>query len=75
MPHITHANNILHSIFFNSELYSNYHLIYNSKGLYVHKSHISNNLKSTLSDYKGVLHCEGYDYEEDSENLVEGPFF
>ena len=23
----------------------------------------------------GVLHCEGYDYEEDPANLVEGPFF
>ena len=21
------------------------------------------------------MHCEGYDYEEDPENLVEGPFF
>ena len=34
---------------------------------------ISNNFKSTLSDYKGILHCEGYDYEEDPENLLEGP--
>ena len=28
-----------------------------------------------MSDYKGVLHCEGFDYEEDLENLLEGPFF
>ena len=28
-----------------------------------------------MSDFKGVLHCEGYDYEKDPENLVEGPFF
>ena len=75
MPHITHVNNILHSIFSNAELYNNNHQIYNSNGLYAHKSHISNNFKSTLSDYSGVLHCEGYDYEEYSENLVEGPFF
>ena len=68
-------NNTLHSIFSNAELYINNHQIYNSNGLYAHKSHISSNFKSTLSDYKGVLHCEGYDYEEDSENLVEGPFF
>ena len=73
--HITHVNKILHSIFSNAELYINNHQIYNSNGLYAHKSHISNNFKSTLSDYKGVLHCEGYDYEEDPENLVEGPFF
>ena len=31
--------------------------------------------KLTLSDYKGLLHCEGYDYEEDPENPHEGPFF
>ena len=75
MPHITQVNDILHSIFSNAELYINNHQIYNSNGLYAHKSHISNNFKSTLSDYKGIVHCEGYDYEEDPENLVEGPFF
>ena len=75
VPHITHVKNILHSIFSNAELYINNHQIYNSNGFYAHKSHISNNFKSTLSDYKGVLHCEGYDYEEDPENFVEGPFF
>ena len=56
-------------------MYINNHQIYNSNGLYAHKSHIYNSFKSTLSDYKGVLHCEGYDYEEGPENLVEGPFF
>ena len=75
VPHITHVNNILHSIFSNAELYINNHQIYNSNGLYVRKSHISNNFKGILSEYKGVVHCEGYDYEEDPENLVEGPFF
>ena len=75
MPHITHVNNNWYSIFTNAELYITNHQIYNSYGLYAHKSHLSNNFKSTLSDYKGVLHCERYDFEEDQENLVEGPFF
>ena len=75
VPHITHVNNILHSIFSNAELYNKKLQIYNSNGLYAHKSHISNNFKCTLSNYKGVLHCEGYDYKEDPENLPEGPFF
>ena len=74
-PHITHGNNILHSISSNAELYINNHQIYNSNRLYAHKSHTSNNFRSTLSDYKGVLHFEGYDYAEDPENLLEGPFF
>ena len=75
MPHITHVNNILHSIISDAELYINNQQIYDSNGLYAHRSLISNNFKSKLSDYKGVLHCEGYDYEEDPENLLEGPFF
>ena len=75
VPHITHANNILHSIFSNKELYINNHQFYNSNGLYAHKSHISNNFKSTITDFTAILHCEGYDYEEDPKNLLKGPFF
>ena len=43
VPHITHVNIILHSIFSNAELYINNHQIYKWNGLYAHKSHISNN--------------------------------
>ena len=75
VPQITHVNNIRHSIFSNAELYINNCQIYNSEGLHAHISHISNNFKTTLSDYKGVLHCEGYDYDDDPENILEGPFF
>ena len=75
VPHITHVNNILQSIFSNAKLYINNHQIYNLNGLYAHKSHISNNFESTLTDYKGVLHCEGYDYEKNPENLRKSPFF
>ena len=75
VPQITHVNNIQHSIFSNAELYINNNQIYNSNGLYAHKSHISNNFESTLTDYKGVLHCEGYDYEEVPQNILEGLFF
>ena len=57
--HITHVNTILQSVFSNAGLYNNNNQFYKSNGLYAHKSHTSNNFKSTLSDYKGVLHCEG----------------
>ena len=63
VPDNTHVNNILHSIFSNAELYINSHQINKFNELYAQKSSISNNFKGTLSDYKGVLHCEGYDYE------------
>ena len=69
VPHITHVNNILHSIYSNADLYLSNHQVYNSNGLYAHQSHISNHFKNTLTDYKGVLHREGYDYEEYPESL------
>ena len=59
VPLVTHVNNILQSIFSNVEVYINNQQIYNSNGLYAHKSYISNNFKGGISEYKGVLHCEG----------------
>ena len=43
--------------------------------MYPLKTQISNNFRGTLTDYKGVMHCGGYDYEENPQNLHEGPFF
>ena len=75
---VTYVNNIMHSIFSNVEVYINNQQIYNSNGLYAHKSYISNNFKAAISEYKGVLHCEGYDYEQDLEDIsnpLPDPFF
>ena len=53
--------------------------IYNSKWLYAHKPYLSNNFKGKISEHKGVLHCEVYDYEEYLEEIMEAllsePFF
>ena len=68
----------MHSIFSNVEVYINNQQIYNSNGLYAHKSYISNNFKTAISAYKGVLHCEGYAYEQDPEDIsnpLPDPFF
>ena len=70
---VTYVNNIMHSIFSNVEVYINSQQIYNSNGLYAQKSYISNNLKAAMSKYKGVLHCEGYGYEQDPED-INNPF-
>ena len=70
---VTHVNNILHSIFSNVEVYINNQKIYNSNGLYAHKSSISNNFKGAISENKGVLHCEGYDCEEFPDEIMEAP--
>ena len=73
VPLVTHVNNILHSIFSNVEVYINNQQIYNSNGLYAHKSFISNNFKGAIFEYKGVLHCEGYDYEKFPDEIKEAP--
>ena len=54
-------------------MYINNQQIYNSNGLDAPKSYISNNFKGAISEYKGVLHCEGYDYEEFPDKIMEAP--
>ena len=54
-------------------MYINNKQIYNSNGLYAHKSDISNNFRGALFDDKGVLHCEGYDYDELLDEFMEAP--
>ena len=73
VPLVTHVNNILHSIFPDVEVYINNQQIYNSNGLYAHKSYISNNFKRAVSEDKLVLHCKGYDYEEIPDEIMEAP--
>ena len=76
---ITHVNNIFHPIYSNVEVYINNQQIYNSNGLDAHKSYNCNNFKGAISEYKGVLHCKGYDYEEFPDEIMEAaltePFF
>ena len=73
VPLVTHVNNILHSAFSNVEVYNNNQQIYNSNGFYAHKSYISNKIKGATSEYKGVLHCKGYYYEEFPDEIMEAP--
>ena len=55
-------------------MYINKQQIYFSERLYVHKSYIPNNTKGTISEYKGVLHCRDYDYEESTDSKTAFPF-
>ena len=73
VPLVTHVNNILHSIFSNVEVHINNQQIYNSNELYAHKSYISINFKRAITENKGVLHCEGYDYEDFSDEIMKAP--
>ena len=71
VPLVTRVSNILHSIFSNVEVYINNQQIYNSIGLYAHKSYISNNFKEAIFEYKEIWHCEGYDYEKIPDEIME----
>ena len=73
VPLAIHLNNILHSIFSNVEKYINNQQIYKSNGLYAHKFYISINFKWGISEYKGVLHCQGYDFEKIPDDIIEAP--
>ena len=41
--------------------------------MYTNKSYFSNNFKGAISEYKGVMHCEGYDFEEFPDEIKEAP--
>ena len=73
VPLVTHVNNILHPIFSNVELYINNQQIYNSNEFYAYKSYISNNVNGAISEHKGVLHCDGDDCEEFSDEIMAAP--
>ena len=75
VPLVTHVNNILQSTFSKVEVYINIQQNYNSNGLFAHKSYMSNNFKGDISQYKGNLHCEGYDYEELPDEILRVPLF
>ena len=47
--------------------------MYNSNGLYAHTSYISHNFKVAMSEDKGVVHCEVYNYEELPDEIMEAP--
>ena len=75
---VTYVHNITLSIFSNVEVYINNQQVYNCNGLYAHKSYIQNKFKAAISEYKRVLHCEGYDYEQDPKDIsnpLPDPFF
>ena len=54
-------------------MYINNHQVYNSNRLYPHKQYISNSFKGAISEYKGVLHCEGYDFEANPDDIQDSP--
>ena len=75
VPFLTMINNVLHPVFPNIAVFINNQQIYISNGLFVYKSYISNNFKGAISEYKGVLHCEGYEFGKIPYEIMEAPLF
>ena len=74
VPLVTRVDNILHSFFFPMlRCTSSISIFTIESGLYAHKSNFSNKFKVAISEYEGVLHCKGYDYEEFPDDIMEAP--
>ena len=39
----------------------------------MHKSYISNNFQGAIFEYRRILHCKGYDYEELPDEVMAAP--
>ena len=70
---------LLALIFSNVEAFIKNQQISNSNGLYLQNSYISNKFEWVISEYKGILHCEWYNYEKFPDEFLEvllcEPFF
>ena len=53
--YLTYINNLLHSLFSNSEVYFNNTMVYNANGLYPHEVQILNEFNSSAVSNEGVL--------------------
>ena len=60
-------------------MYINNQQIYNSNGLYAHKSFISSIFQGAIPEYKGALTWEVYDFEDIPDEIIKAllsePFF
>ena len=74
LHYLTHVNNILHSLFYNCELYMKNQQVYNSNGLYGHKALISNKFNASTRNNEGILACHGYDFEKEPSDYEKSPF-
>ena len=69
------ANNILHSLFSNVRLSLQGVEVSTANNLYPHKAYIETELSHPPECKKGLLFCQGYEYEEDPSDIVGGVAF
>ena len=74
LHYLTYVNNLLHSLFSNSEVYLNNQQVYNSIGLYGQKALISNEFNASTRNNEGILACHGYEFEKEPSDFEKSPF-
>ena len=74
LNYLTHVNNLLHSLFFNCEVYPNNQQVYNSNGLYGHKALISNDFNASTRNNEVILACHGYKFEKEPSDFEKSSF-
>ena len=72
---VTHVNKVLPSVFSNVDVYINNQQTYNSYGLYLLESYISNSFEAANFDYKGYLQRNGFDHADILGNTIKTAFF
>ena len=70
---LNYVNNTMLSIFSNVEVCINNQQIYNSIGLYAHKSYISNNVKRAISEYKVFCIVKVMTFEANPDDIQDSP--
>ena len=71
---VCYVNNIMHSLFSNCELFLNGVQVSSANNLYPHKALIETETSHPPS-CKSALECQGYEFEEDPEDIDEGIAF
>ena len=62
--YFSYVNNLVHSLFFNCEVYFIYTMVCYANVLYPHEAQISNKFNSSALINKGILDFHGYHFEE-----------
>ncbi len=68
------ANNLLHTLFKECEVYANTVKISSTNGLYAQKAYVETEMSHTGESKDTVLKCQGYTYEETPQTITSTTF-
>lgn len=74
-PEGCYVNNILHSVFSNCEVFLQGNQVSTANNLYHHKVLMETEVSHPTECKKGLLFCQGYEYETDPSDIEDGSAF